>query len=133
MWWSRMPSSRLKMPKPIRWCLRAACPTIGCAVCARTPKDGKARCHEQICAGVEDAVPDDVEFEVVQSVGGVTGTGQHMMPLQDLMQHDPVEEAAQPQAEKDSCQNGKIALADVSIHARTLRMRINVGTATKRR
>ena len=64
------------------------------------PEDGEASYHEQICAGVENTVPDDIELEAVKSIGGVTGAGQHMMPLQDLMQHDPVEEAAQPQAKK---------------------------------
>ena len=51
---------------------------------------------------MEQPVRERVHFEVRHAVGGKAGAGQHVVPLQHLVQHDPVEEAAQPEAEQDA-------------------------------
>src|SRR4051812_16784979 len=56
----------------------------------------------------EDAVPSRVEFQVLDCVDGEPAA-EHVMPLQHLMQHDAIEETAQPEAEEYACRNRKMA------------------------
>ncbi len=57
---------------------------------------------EDVGAGMEEAVPERIDFEVEDTVGRVAGAGEHVMPLEHLMQDDPVEEAAQAEPEEDT-------------------------------
>ena len=50
----------------------------------------------------EDAVPQHVELQIAESVRRITSARQHVMPLQDLMQHDAVEKAAKAEAEENA-------------------------------
>ena len=56
----------------------------------------------------EEAVPERVDFEVADAVGGITGTGEHVVPLEHLMQHDAVEKAAQAEPEQDAGEIGNL-------------------------
>lgn len=76
-------------------------PEMGLA--GRPPKHHKAKRDENIRTGVENAVPKRVELEVLDGVGRVPGAGQHVMPLQNLMQNDPVEKPAEAKSEQNSC------------------------------
>jgi hypothetical protein len=50
-----------------------------------------------------------LEFKVLQMVRRIARAGRHVMPLQDLMQHDPVEKAAEPQPEKQPRRNAGLS------------------------
>ena len=78
------------------------------------PEDPEAEHREDVGAGVEEAVPQGVHLQVLHAVGRVTGAREQVVPLQDLMQHDAVEEAAEPQPEQDPCR-GREAATDSSI------------------
>ena len=67
-----------------------------------TPEHGQADHHEDLGADVEEAVEKRVKLEVFDTVCREAGTGHHVMPLQDLMQDDAVEEAAEAKAEEDA-------------------------------
>jgi hypothetical protein len=62
------------------------------AMCS-APQNEEACHYEKISGAVEYSVPHCVELEIVYRVHGIPAA-QHVMPLQDLMQHDPVKEAA---------------------------------------
>ena len=70
------------------------------------PKQEKAKHHENVGCTVEEAIPSGVQFQVGQIGDGIPAT-EHMMPLEHLVQHDPVEEAAQPKAKQDAGKSGK--------------------------
>jgi hypothetical protein len=61
---------------------------------------------------VEDAVPKRVELEVLDRVHGIPAA-QHVVPLQELVQHDAVEKAAEPQPEEHARRLGKMPLLGV--------------------
>jgi hypothetical protein len=63
---------------------------------------------------MEKSIPHDVELEVLEIVGRIACAGQHMVPLEDLVQYDPVEEAAETEAEKDSG-NGRKAFSVICV------------------
>ncbi len=71
---------------------------------------------------MEDPVPEGVELEGGQ-IGRGTGLAQEVVPLQELMKHDPVEEAAQAQAEQEARRDGEATAGrNVGVHgAHTLR------------
>ena len=48
------------------------------------------------------AVGQGVHLQVGHAVGGIAGAGQHVMPLEDLMEDNPVKEAPKAQAEEDA-------------------------------
>ena len=75
------------------------------------PKEEQAGQNEKVCRAVKDAVPSRVEFEVLDGVDGKS-TAEHVMPLQHLMQHDAIEETAQPEAEEYACRNRKMAACE---------------------
>ncbi|MFC7693237.1 hypothetical protein ACFQY5_30475 [Paeniroseomonas aquatica] len=56
---------------------------------------------------MEQPVGQGIEPQVRHAVGGVAGAGQHVVPLQDLVQHDAVEEAAEAEAEEDAGGGGE--------------------------
>ena len=59
---------------------------------------------------MKQAVPQRVYLEVVNVIRREPGAGEHVMPLQDLVQHDAVEEAAEPKPEQHACCNWKAGL-----------------------
>lgn len=50
---------------------------------------------------VEEAVPDHVVFQLYE-VDRRAHAGKHVVPLEDLMEHDAVDEAAHARTEKDA-------------------------------
>lgn len=61
--------------------------------------ENEQTCHyEEISGAVKYPVPQCIELEVINRVDGIPAA-QHVMPLQDLMQHDPIKEAAKAEAE----------------------------------
>lgn len=73
----------------------------------RSPQDDQSDHDEHVGHGMEEAVQKRVELEVLDRISGIPGTRGDVMPLQDLMKHDPVEEAAQAQPEEDTGRQGK--------------------------
>jgi hypothetical protein len=61
---------------------------------------------------VEEAIPEGVDLQILDAVGGITCAGQHVMPLQDLVQHDAVEKAAQPEPKENTGRYWESLLAD---------------------
>jgi hypothetical protein len=68
----------------------------------RPPQDDQAEHDEHVRGRVEQPVPERVDLEVSTLVGGKPGARQHVMPLQDLVQDDAVEQAAQAQSKEDA-------------------------------
>jgi len=64
---------------------------------------------------VEDAIPEGIHLEVLDTVGRVARAGQHVVPLQDLMQHDAVEEPAEAKAEQDPRGDWEAALTGLVV------------------
>ena len=52
---------------------------------------------------MEKTIPHDIKFQVSESVQQVTGTGEHMLPLEYLVKDDPIKEAAHPRAWLTAC------------------------------
>jgi len=75
----------------------------------RPPQQQKARDDENIGAGVKNAVPQRVELQR-REIHGRVEMAHHVMPLQDLVKHDPVEKAAQSKAEQDTGRGRKLPL-----------------------
>ena len=46
---------------------------------------------------MKQPVPKRVELQVAHTVSTIAGAGKHVVPLQQLVQYDPVKKAAQPQ------------------------------------
>ena len=99
-----MPSTRLKMPQPARtrpkWkdqlgANRPVAPRLdGC---------DRARQEQEPRGYVEEAVSQRVHFEARHGVGRVAlDVTHHVVPLEDLVQHDAVDEAAEPKAVEQS-------------------------------
>ncbi len=64
---------------------------------------GHARDHEQPRAGVEHAVGNGVQLQTIDRVDGVAGyIADQVMPLEDLMQDDAIDETPQAQADQES-------------------------------
>jgi hypothetical protein len=61
-------------------------------------------------AGVEQAVEKRVEPKVLNTVGRIAGAGRHMVPLEQLMQHDSIEESAQAKPQQNTCGRRKTAM-----------------------
>jgi hypothetical protein len=68
----------------------------------RSPQNDEAEGSEDIGAHMENTVPENVDFQIAHRIGRVAGAGQHVVPLQYLVQNDAIKEAAQTQAEKDT-------------------------------
>lgn len=63
------------------------------------PEHDQTKHDENVCAGVEQAIGKRVEPKVLNTVGGIAGAGRHMMPLEQLMQHDSIEGPSRAPAE----------------------------------
>jgi hypothetical protein len=66
------------------------------------PEDHEARDGEDVGAGVEDAVPEGVDLQVLDGVRRIARARDEMVPLQQLVQHDAVEEPAEAEAQQDA-------------------------------
>jgi hypothetical protein len=73
------------------------------------PQNDQTGDHEKVRACVEDAIPQRIDFQIGHAVGRVAGAGQHVMPLKQLMKHDPIEKPAEPKAEQNPGANREIA------------------------
>ena len=51
---------------------------------------------------MEGAVGQGVHLQVGHAVGGIAGAGQHVVPLENLVEDDAVKEAAKAQAEQNA-------------------------------
>jgi hypothetical protein len=65
-------------------------------------QDHHTNCCKQIRGDMKKTIPHDIEFQISKIVRRVACAGQHMMPLQDLMQDNPIKEAAKSQPKKYS-------------------------------
>ncbi len=73
---------------------------------AHAPEDEQLGEHKQISKAKEVAVPAGVELKRLDRRDRVPAA-QHMMPSQELVQDDPVEKAAETEAEQHSGNHGK--------------------------
>ena len=64
------------------------------------PQLDQSQEDENICTQVKNAVPEGVQFEIGNTGRGITAAREHMIPLENLMQNNPIEEAAQPKSEQ---------------------------------
>lgn len=67
----------------------------------RPPQDEQSAQNEDVGCGMEDAVPKRIQFKVLYRIDRIPGA-QHVMPLKNLAENDPVEEAAQTNAEQQA-------------------------------
>lgn len=65
------------------------------------PKDEETGEHEDVGTRMEDAVPEGVQFKVLDRCDRVPGT-EHMMPLQKLVKNNAVEEASESEAQEQA-------------------------------
>lgn len=71
--------------------------------CCPSPEDVEARRDRDPCSGVKKAVPKRVPFQSGHRGSWVAAlTCEHVMPLEDLVEHDPVYKAAEADAEQDA-------------------------------
>ncbi len=69
---------------------------------AGSPQEHEPDRHEQPGRGVEEAVREGVRLEPGDGGLGIAlGAREHVVPLQDLVQHDAVHEAAEAYAQED--------------------------------
>jgi hypothetical protein len=68
----------------------------------RPPEDDQAKHDEDVSDRVEEPVPQRIDLEVFDAGRWISGARQHVMPLQDLVQDDAVEKAAQAQSKEDA-------------------------------
>jgi hypothetical protein len=66
-----------------------------------SPEKKQSDHNENISSAVEDAIPQRIQFETGYILDRIP-TAQHVVPLKYLMQHNPIKEAAQAEAEKNS-------------------------------
>jgi hypothetical protein len=62
---------------------------------------------KDIGGNVEKTIPHDIEFQVPKAADWKACAGKHMMPLQNLMEDDPIEKPAQPYTKKNAAKSGK--------------------------
>jgi hypothetical protein len=78
----------------------ADCPV---PVCCAPPEDVKARGDGDPGSGVKDSVPEGIRLEArYRRAGIVARTREHVMPLKQLVEHDPVHEAPKADTQKNS-------------------------------
>ena len=65
----------------------------------RTPQDEEAKHNEKIRAHIKEAVLQGIDLQVMDIGGGISGTGKHVVPLQHLMQQNPIKKSSQAQPE----------------------------------
>jgi hypothetical protein len=59
------------------------------------PQNDKTGQHKDVCARMENTVPQRIHFEIVNTVGRVSSARKHVMPLKQLMKNNPVEKTSQ--------------------------------------
>ena len=68
---------------------------------------------------MKEAIPQGINLQVMDIGGGIAGTGEHVVPLEHLMQKNPVKESSQAQPEEETGREGKVSrLARVVIPTR---------------
>jgi hypothetical protein len=66
------------------------------------PQNDETKYDEYVSARMKEAVPERIDFKILHVVRRVSGAGNHVVPLKQLVQNDAIEEAAQTQAEQNS-------------------------------
>src|SRR3954467_11770329 len=66
------------------------------------PEKSQPNGDEHVGERLKEPVPERVDLQVLEAVGRIAGSRDHMVPLQQLMQDDPVEKAAETEAEEDA-------------------------------
>jgi hypothetical protein len=66
----------------------------------RLPKEPKTESDEDPRSGVEEPVREHVPLQRCR--GPAVGAGEHVVPLSDLVEHDAVDEPAEPKTEDDA-------------------------------
>ena len=75
----------------------ASSPRCHALIANRTEEDDDPR------RDVEEAVGEHVVFQPTDGGGGVlSGGGEHVVPLEHLVEHDPIQEPAEPNPEKEA-------------------------------
>ena len=57
---------------------------------------------------MKDAVPQGIDLEIGDAARRITGAGEHVVPLENLMQDYPVEKTTEPDAQKDTRGDWKV-------------------------
>ena len=70
------------------------------------PQDEQAGDHEDVGGAVKDTVPARIELQILDRIDRIPAA-QHVMPLQELMQHDAVEQPTQAQPKRIPAETGK--------------------------
>ena len=76
----------------------------------RSPQKHQSNYNKNISGRMEQAVKQGIEFKVFQAVRWITGTCRHVVPLQNLVQHDAVEKSSQTQTQEDTSGRWETAL-----------------------
>ena len=76
----------------------------------RPPQQEEAEQDKEIRAQVKKAVPQRIDLKVLHAVGRIAGTGEHVVPLEHLMQQNPIEESPEAQPEQQTGSDRKVAL-----------------------
>src|SRR5688572_12660774 len=71
------------------------------------PQQDETEHHKYVRRGVEDAVKQGIEFKIGNGVGRISRACHHVMPLQNLVQDNPVEKPSQAKAEENSSRGRK--------------------------
>jgi RNA polymerase sigma-70 factor (ECF subfamily) len=74
------------------------------------PQYVKAKRRERVGARVKQTIPERVDFQVLDAGGRIARARQHVVPLQDLVQHNPIEETAEAQTKENAGRRWKAAL-----------------------
>ena len=68
----------------------------------RSLQDAEAEHNKQRRAHMKEAIPEGIHLKVLHAVGGIPGTGEHVVPLQHLMQQNAIEESPQAQSKEET-------------------------------
>jgi hypothetical protein len=61
----------------------------------RSPQDEEAEHDTYIRAHMKEAVPEGIDLKMLHTGGGIPSTGEHVVPLQHLMEQNPIKESSQ--------------------------------------
>ena len=61
----------------------------------RPPQEEEAEHDTYICAHMKEAVPEGIDLKMLHTGGGISSTGEHVVPLQHLMEQNPIKESSQ--------------------------------------
>lgn len=128
--WNTMASARCQTPKPVRASRRISVVVPGRAPAALAATSITVGDSQHIHEEVEKAVGHDLEAQV--GTRRVGETREKMVPLQDLMQDDAVEETAQREAEQQPAGSRcRIECRGSRVHVRTIAARLKCQTAAQ--